>query len=182
MYQNKTYKSQMSNCHDVNAPGYDPQQDPCSNCYNKPAWHCDVVPYGETFEEACEYIGGVTTGLWDASPGSTDWPENNDDPHKRCRSSWYLQLLGATNSTYYPQWYAGLKHAGVSGVDGAGELVYDLGFQVRQATKFIPAFLPLAVPVKTASDANKLVSLEGYIILGLIGYAVYIANKKGLFK
>jgi len=273
MKQNQTYKTRLDDdvvcgCMDPEANNYNPDANvsvtnnenwqelctpgPIPQCsyptQPKPDWYYEVIPYGDTFEEACDYIDGYTTGDYSVAPGFGGEYENLNccpgqviygyldeegycdgseivqpftnngqeidhcsvsyegdvfyhiesvpDPevletctdcseltHKVCRGSAYMQLLGAESSgTHNPHWYAGLKHAGVTGVDGAGELIYDLGLQVRLATKFIPAFLPYVTPPKTPEGAAKLVSLEGYIILGLVGYGIYLASKKGLFK
>lgn len=219
MYQNKTYKSSLvpvdamdeivCGCTDPGAANYNPDanvgygdenwQELCSPgglpacAYYKedPAWLDDVVPYGDTFQEACDYIGGNVTIVDECGADEASGPVVEDRKEEDgsacmlqvCSDSSFMQMLGGEQATTRnPQMIAGLKHAGVVGFDGAGGLVYDLGLQIRLSASRIPPVLSKVVEPETPKGFMRLLSIEGYIILGLIGYAVYIANKKGLFK
>lgn len=164
------------------------------------------------FESACEYIGGTTQGDLSIAPDDPEyfflnccpgtdaisqgggegpgktWDENAPCTDctgfqvKRCMSPEYMQILGAeSRNTYHPQLYAALKRDGVSGLNPAGELIYNLGLQTRRLIP-LPAVLPAVTNPKSGKEYMYWVSFEGYLILGLLAYGIYLANKKGLFK
>jgi hypothetical protein len=214
MKQNQTYKGSLvpidvvCGCTDPEAENYNPDASvdiytnpndfqelcgpgampACAYLKQDPPWLEDVVPYGETFLEACNYIGGEVTLVNECGADAVGdgTQASRMDPScevQVCENSSYMMLLGSDNaSTDDPFLVAGLKHSGVVGFDGAGGLVYDLGLQVRLAASRIPPFVSRVVEPQTPKGYMASLALEGYIILGLVGYGIYLANKKGLFK